>query len=124
VLDVVIEELSVIELHECVVVEVVRSEIVLILKDDLQLGHELDFNSMVVPYKGQRRDVSGLGYELRLQRVKGVSSWRVLIAVLRIEELRVALVEIVQVVCLCDVGKVEEVEKLRWLVLDRVEIDA
>jgi len=124
VLNVVIEELSVVKLHECVVVEVVGSELVLALQDDLELVHELDFDAVVITYEGQRRDVPGFGRELRLFRVKGVSSRRVSIAVLRIEKLGVPLVEVVQVVCLCDVGKVEKVEKLRRLVVDWVEIDA
>ena len=73
---------------------------------------------------GDRGDIPCLSQELRFFGIKGVPAWRILVAMLRVKELRVPLIEVFEFPCLRNIGEVQKVQQLTRLLLDRVEIDA
>ena len=124
-LDVVAQQLRILELHQLKLVEHIRGVVVLLLQNELELVDELDFNPVpVVPDEGDMRDIARLCGELGLLGVQRVPPRRQLVAVLRVEELRVALVEIVHEEVIRDVGKVQKLVHLWMLLDDGIEVYA
>ena len=78
---------------------------------------------MCVFYKSYSSDISCLRRELRLIFVEGISTWRKLVTVLRVKELRVTLVEVIHKKVVGNVCEVKKIIHFRWLFSDWVEVD-
>lgn len=98
-------------------------EFILLPQNYLQLLNEFDLDAVLVPNEGQDSRVASLSGELGLVRVEWIPFRRELVAVLRIEELWVPIIKIVDGVRLRDVREVEEVEEICRLLRDRVKVE-
>ena len=107
-LQIIIQKFSIVEFDKCELVEHIWGVLLLLFKDELELSEEVDFNPMVVLDVSYVCYVSRLSLELWLVWIKWIPSRRVLITVLRIEKLRVALIEVINDVFLGDVCEVKE----------------
>ena len=86
--------------------------------------YEFNLYSIIILHVSDGGRVAGFGRELGLLGVQRVPPRRELVAVRRIEELGVSLIEVIGDVSFCNVSEVEELEELGWLVRDRIEVDA
>ena len=107
-LQIIIQKFSIVELDKCELVKHIWGVLLLLLKHELELSEEVDFNPMVVLDVSYVCYVSRLSLELWLVWIKWIPPWRVLITVLWIEKLRVALIEVINDVFLGDVREIEE----------------
>ena len=118
------EKFGVLELLDSVVVEHVWRKLVLLAKDDLELLDEFYLHTVVIRNESEDGCVARLRRELGFIWIEWVTPRRVLVAVLRVEELRVAPIEVVDGICLRYVGEVKELEQVCRLLSNRVEVQS
>ena len=124
VLDIIVENSSILKLHDRKFVKHIWGEILLLVEDEAQLVNEFDLNAMVVFDPGDMGNVASLCRELWLVRIKRVPLGRVLVTMLRVKELGIPLVEVIFEVIICNICEVQKVVQLGWLLPHGVEIDA